>query len=324
MKASVSSYSFSRLGLSCEAVIAAAAEIGFDAVEFTDIPASGHDDEIKIATALRLEAEKHGIVISGYSVGADIMAEGGRDVSAEVERIMRKIDVAEALGTTLLRHDATFRFPPKGLSFEDVVGGMADAAREITEYAAKKGIRTATENHGMFCQKSDRMLALVKAVDHPNYGIQLDIGNFLCVDETPLDAVSACAPYAFNLHAKDDFEMDETARVVTVRRPRAVLAARFLSPGKLSFSQTRAFDVPVDAGSNLPDQAHFRATLEPSAQAEILTLLEVSRPGEKAKDVAASRIETPRGTQVRVSFGGKSYEVLFPRDIAETVSIARN
>ncbi|MBR5453367.1 MAG: sugar phosphate isomerase/epimerase [Clostridia bacterium] len=203
MKASVSSYSFSRLGLSCEAVIAAAAEIGFDAVEFTDIPASGHDDEIKIATALRLEAEKHGIVISGYSVGADIMAEGGRDVSAEVERIMRKIDVAEALGTTLLRHDATFRFPPKGLSFEDVVGGMADAAREITEYAAKKGIRTATENHGMFCQKSDRMLALVKAVDHPNYGIQLDIGNFLCVDETPLDAVSACAPYAFNLHAKD-------------------------------------------------------------------------------------------------------------------------
>ncbi len=140
------------------------------------------------------------------------------------------------------------------------------------------------------------------------------------------DDLAALEPhrFEFNLHAKDDFEMDEAARVVTVRRPRAVLAARFLSPGKLSFSQTRAFDVPVDAGSNLPDQVHFRATLEPSAQAEILTLLEVSRPGEKAKDVAASRIETPRGTQVRVSFGGKSYEVLFPRDIAETVSIARN
>ncbi|MBQ2826937.1 MAG: sugar phosphate isomerase/epimerase [Clostridia bacterium] len=203
MKTSVSSYSFSALGLSCEDVIAAAAEIGFDAVEFTDIPASCHSEEIKAANALRLEAEKHGICISGYSVGGDLMAEGGRDVSAEAERIMRKIDVAEALGAPLLRHDATFRFPPKGLSFEDVVGGMADVAREITVYAEKKGIRTATENHGTFCQASDRMLSLINAVDHKNYGMQVDIGNFLCVDEDPLTAVTACAPYAFNLHLKD-------------------------------------------------------------------------------------------------------------------------
>ena len=29
------------------------------------------------------------------------------------------------------------------------------------------------------------------------------MGNFLCADENPITAVSRCAPYAFNVHAKD-------------------------------------------------------------------------------------------------------------------------
>ncbi|MBR6559087.1 MAG: sugar phosphate isomerase/epimerase [Clostridia bacterium] len=203
MKTSVSSYCFSSLGFTEEEVIASAAEIGFDAVEFTDLSAKDPSEEIKKADALRLLAEKHGITVSGYSISADIMSDDGRDLGGEIERVKRKVDVAAALGAPLLRHDATFRFPKGGKSFSDILDSMADAARKITEYAAEKGVRTATENHGMFCQASDRMLSLVKAVDHPNYGLQVDMGNFLCVDDDPLSAVTACAPYAFNLHVKD-------------------------------------------------------------------------------------------------------------------------
>lgn len=40
-------------------------------------------------------------------------------------------------------------------------------------------------------------------MDRPNYGLLLDTGNFLCVDEDPLVAVARCAPLAKMVHLKD-------------------------------------------------------------------------------------------------------------------------
>jgi sugar phosphate isomerase/epimerase len=59
------------------------------------------------------------------------------------------------------------------------------------------------ENHGFFAQDSERMEKLVTAVDHPNFGLLVDMGNFLCVDEEPEKAVGRLMPYAFHVHAKD-------------------------------------------------------------------------------------------------------------------------
>jgi sugar phosphate isomerase/epimerase len=44
---------------------------------------------------------------------------------------------------------------------------------------------------------------LITAVNHPNYGALIDIGNFICADEDPVQAVSRLAPLAFHVHAKD-------------------------------------------------------------------------------------------------------------------------
>lgn len=59
------------------------------------------------------------------------------------------------------------------------------------------------ENHGFFCQDSDRVAALHRAVDFENFGLLVDMGNFLCADEDPATAVSRVAPLAFYVHAKD-------------------------------------------------------------------------------------------------------------------------
>ncbi len=80
---------------------------------------------------------------------------------------------------------------------------LADACREVTIYAQSKGIRTVVENHGFFCQDSDRVEKLVNAVAHENFGLLCDMGNYLCVDENPAAALSRTAPYAFYAHAKD-------------------------------------------------------------------------------------------------------------------------
>ncbi len=134
--------------------------------------------------------------------------------------------------------------------------------------------------------------------------------------------------FEFNLHAKDDFELDEGAREVTIRRPHAALTVRFLQPAKLAYSQTKAFDPPVDERDparkvRFVDQAHFRAATEPCAQAEIVTLLEVSRPGEQKQGAVATCTDTPEGSRVRVDYGGRRYDVLFPRGDAPVSTVVK-
>ncbi len=202
MKTAISSYSFQRAINRGEetqlSVIAKAKAMGLDAIEFIDLcPPEGVSEE-DYAVQLRDEAVQQGIAIAAYTVGADLLRE---DLDAEVERVCRKVDVAVLLGATLLRHDATFQNPPEG--WDAVLPRLAEGCRRITEYAAARGVKTMVENHGLFCQDSVRVEALIKAVAHENFGWLVDTGNFLCVDEDPLAAVTRAASYAFHVHIKD-------------------------------------------------------------------------------------------------------------------------
>ena len=91
----------------------------------------------------------------------------------------------------------------RGRSFDLMLPSIAENARAVTEYGASIGIRTCTENHGRIAQDNDRLERLFNAVAHDNYGLLIDMGNFLFVDEDPVMAVSRLAPYAFHVHAKD-------------------------------------------------------------------------------------------------------------------------
>lgn len=208
MKTAVSSYSFRKLmlnqGISIFEVIEKAKEIGFDAIEFTnlEIPTE-NDDVFELAKNVKEKADKVGIKISCYSVSADLLCGSDGDLEKEIEAVKRKVDIANTLGVKLMRHDATFNFPKAPLGFNDVLPHLAEGCKKITEYAKSFGIKTMVENHGFFCQDSERMEALVNAVGDENFGLQVDMGNFLCVDENPILAVSRCAPYAYNAHVKD-------------------------------------------------------------------------------------------------------------------------
>ncbi|MBQ3230733.1 MAG: sugar phosphate isomerase/epimerase, partial [Clostridia bacterium] len=138
-----------------------------------------------------------------FCVGADFL---NRDFDAEIERVKGLVDVAEAYGCPVIRHDATPGYPVSvktGRSFDHVLPILAKAYRAVTEYAETKGIKTCIENHGFFAQDPDRVEKLINAVNHPNFGALVDIGNFACADADHNYAVGLLAPYAFHAHAKD-------------------------------------------------------------------------------------------------------------------------
>ncbi len=98
----VSSYSFSRRVKSGEMqqidVIAAAAEMGFDAIEFSTIDVPEGETLESFAAQLAAEAEKIDIPIANYTIGADFLNGSNGDLAAEIARLQAEVRVARILG----------------------------------------------------------------------------------------------------------------------------------------------------------------------------------------------------------------------------------
>ena len=210
MKIGVSSYSFSGLvgkGVMTQfEIIKKAKEMRFDLIEFAGLDVPKGESAESYAVRVKEECSRVGIEMGNYTIGADLINGSDGNLSAEVERLKGEVRIAKILGAPGMRHDATQGFKPgyrgpKG--FQDALPVLIQGCRAVTEFAAELGIKTMVENHGYFCQDSERVEMLVNGVNHENFGVLIDMGNFLCADEDPAKAVGRLACYAFHVHAKD-------------------------------------------------------------------------------------------------------------------------
>lgn len=205
VKTCVSSYSFGSYTdenkLGTLGVIEKAKELGYDGIEFIE----GEYTTVEKAHLIKEKCAEVGIDAVNFCVGGNLALEDPNDLKKEVERIKGLVDVAEIMGVPMLRHDVAYG-PFKrtyNTGYDAALPYIAEGVREITEYAAAKGIKTMTENHGLFSQDALRVERLINAVGHENFGSLIDIGNFMCVDEDPSHSVGIMLPYAFHVHCKD-------------------------------------------------------------------------------------------------------------------------
>ncbi|MBQ2973486.1 MAG: sugar phosphate isomerase/epimerase [Clostridia bacterium] len=208
MKIGVSSYSFQQLISSGKetqlSIMKIAKEMGFDGIEFIDLSPENDMSETEYASLLREESEKLSLPITAYTISANLLSDSGLDT--EVERICRKADIAEILGAKVMRHDAAWGMPDSlksSAGFEQILPTLVEGCRRVTEYAKEKDIVTCIENHGFFCQDSERVEKIITGVGNSNFGVLLDIGNFCCVDENSASATGRLARYIKHIHAKD-------------------------------------------------------------------------------------------------------------------------
>jgi sugar phosphate isomerase/epimerase len=209
MKIGVSSYSFARLfkggSYTLFDAIGYAKKTGYDAIEFTEFSPPAGCSPGDYARKIRDACESAGLSVVNYAVHADFLCGSGGDIKKETARVKACADIAGILGAPMMRHDSAWGFKDtaQGRNYRDAIRLMAPEIREVSEYAARKGIKTMCENHGLFMQDSGRMEELALAVNHPNFGLLVDMGNFMCADETSVTALSVVMPYAFHVHAKD-------------------------------------------------------------------------------------------------------------------------
>ena len=156
---------------------------------------------------VRDHAEKVGMPLSAFSLNACVIKPTVDERKRELDRIRMYMDMAHFLGIKKMRHDTCSGQHPNGINtpeqFEKDFPVFVDAVRELADYAATLGMSTTLENHGLYVNGADRMVRLLNAVDRPNVGMTLDVGNFLCVDDRPEVAVAKCIKYADMIHLKD-------------------------------------------------------------------------------------------------------------------------
>lgn len=223
MKVAVSSYSFWQYvkegKMTILDTVTKAAELGFEAIEFIrvvpfdiDIDTVTQEEKIAYAKEIRAKAEECGIEIIAYTVGANLYWGNDVEDAAEVKRLFDEVDIAVALGARIFRHDIfkaikvgddqLIRFEYK-LPFDKMLPTMVANARKVCDYAKLRGIKTCVENHGRIFQDIDRVERFYTAMDHENFGLLLDFGNFAFADEDPVLAISRLGHFAIHAHAKD-------------------------------------------------------------------------------------------------------------------------
>src|SRR4029453_882086 len=104
------------------------------------------------------------------------------------------VDVAQKLGASHIRvFGGTI---PKGSTEEQAAGWGAEMLKPASEYSGSKGVILGLENHGGITEKAATIVKIVKNVDSPWVGINLDTGNF---NRDAYKQMKMCLPYPVNL-----------------------------------------------------------------------------------------------------------------------------
>lgn len=160
----------------------------------------------ELAAKLADAADAADVAITSFALWADLLGSDGQLSQEAVDAVMAQVDAAASIGVDRVRHDATWRTAEDDLSddaWEAALWPLVKACRAIAGHGSTCGVRTSIENHGLFVAAAPRINALMTTVQHPNFGLTLDVGNFLWAPQDLVAATRMLAPFAHTVHLKD-------------------------------------------------------------------------------------------------------------------------
>ncbi|HLJ98108.1 MAG TPA: sugar phosphate isomerase/epimerase family protein [Gemmataceae bacterium] len=177
-----------------------AADMGLDAVE----PTAYYFPETtpEYLAHLKGHCTRLGLDISGTAVGNNFCIPDPAKLREQIQSVKQWVEHTARLGGKTIR---IFAGPlAKGDSEEKARTRCIQAIQEACDHAGKYGIYLALENHGGIVQTIDQMLAVVKGVQHPWFGVNWDTGNFQSAD--PYADLTRLAPYAVTVQIKSEIK----------------------------------------------------------------------------------------------------------------------
>ncbi len=149
---------------------------------------------------LRHFAFKNGMAFSGVAIATTMCQPDPAKREQELAKIKQWVDATEMLGASHLRVFGGKL--PEGATDQQGIPWVVAVMKPACDYAATKGITLGIEDHGGITSKASNILAILRGVDSPYAGINLDISNF---PEDQYAQIEACIPYATHTHIRDLF-----------------------------------------------------------------------------------------------------------------------
>lgn len=161
--------------------------------------------DLAYLAGLRHLAFKNGISFSGAACGASMVQADKVKRAQVLEDIKKWIEVTDQLGASHLRVFAG-KLPP-GATTDQGIAWSVEVMKAASDYAGKRGITLGLEDHLGITQRADTLLEIIRRVDSPYAGINLDITHFI---PTPTEdgyaQIEACIPFATHTHIRYRFD----------------------------------------------------------------------------------------------------------------------
>ncbi|MFN4259429.1 MAG: sugar phosphate isomerase/epimerase family protein [Gemmataceae bacterium] len=177
-----------------------AAAIQLDAVELTAYYFA--DTSSAYLARLKRKCTQLGLDVSGTAVGNDFCVPDAAQHKEQMAMVKSWIERTSLLGGKTIRIFAGR--VAKGDTEEKARVRCVAAIQEACDHAAQYGVILALENHGGITATPDQMLAIVQAVKHDHFGVNLDSGNFHTAD--PYADLERIAPYAVVAQLKTEIQ----------------------------------------------------------------------------------------------------------------------
>ena len=186
-----------------EDLVDVAVENDIDGLDLTVywLPKTGLDEALM---SLRRKAYLSAVEIPAIAIRSNLCKPEPRDREVEVAWLSYWVDIAHKLGASHIR--VFGGRVPEGHTEDQAAEWVVEILKRAADDAGKKGVILGLENHGGITLYAKRIVQMVKAVDNPWVGINLDTGNF---HSDPYNQIEMCVPYAVNSQAKTEIRFED-------------------------------------------------------------------------------------------------------------------
>jgi L-ribulose-5-phosphate 3-epimerase len=220
LRTALCAYSFRReldpktKSMTYEDLVRLAVELDVDGLDLTVYWLDTSDASL---LPLRRLAFKNAVDIYSISVRTDLCKPAGAERDKQIADLRGWVDVAQKLGAGHIR--VFGGNVPKGSTTGQSAQWVTEALKVASEYSGAKGVILGLENHGGITEKAETILEIVKNVDSPWVGINLDTGNF---NRNAYEQIAMCLPQAVNAQFKTMIKPGDDGNDVPADWPRIV------------------------------------------------------------------------------------------------------
>ena len=202
-KFSLAAYSYRKLltgkkpELTLDDFVRDCARMHLDGTELTSYYFPSEPSE-EFLTSLKGLCFKLGLDVSGTAVGNDFCHPDSDVRAKQIADVKQWVDYAAIMDAPVIRiFSGSARSPQTTAEAHRLA---VEAIEECCEYSGQRGVFLALENHGGLTTTVEGLMQLVRDVQSPWFGVNLDTGNFHSQDV--YGDLSQLAPYALNVQVK--------------------------------------------------------------------------------------------------------------------------